>query len=352
VPNSFPFDHGGLAADPDAAAMAARWLARHDRGLTAAEAAEFAQWRAAAAAHGQEFDRIAGTWAAAEGLKADGELVALALRLDLETLELKRQARIRRRRQAWTGALAAAASVAIAWAVWWRAPETPRPTMAAAVEVVPATVRRVALADGSVAEVRGNSEVVPQFTATERRVRLVRGEAHFVVSKDAARPFVVEAGGLAVRAVGTAFNVRLDEAAIEVTVTEGKITLHETARVSADAPTLVAGQRVVVELIASGGVALARASIDGITPAEVDRTLAWQGTRLLLNRATLAEAVEAFNQHGAVRLEIGDATLRSRQLSGTFGVANAEALVRLLEQAAEVRVERRADGVVVLRAAR
>ena len=61
-----------------------------------------------------------------------------------------------------------------------------------------------ALDDGTVVELNGGAEIEVQFTAAERRLRLVRGEAHFQVAKNPLRPFVVEAGGVAVRAVGTA----------------------------------------------------------------------------------------------------------------------------------------------------
>ncbi len=50
-------------------------------------------------------------------------------------------------------------------------------------------------------------------------MKLEAGEAHFAVAPDAARPFVVRVGGVAVRAVGTAFNVRYAaDGAVEVTV--------------------------------------------------------------------------------------------------------------------------------------
>lgn len=61
---------------------------------------------------------------------------------------------------------------------------------------------------------------------SERRVALQRGEAHFEVHHDPARPFVVQAGGSSIEAVGTAFNVYLrDESKLEVLVTEGRVLI-------------------------------------------------------------------------------------------------------------------------------
>jgi transmembrane sensor len=95
------------------------------------------------------------------------------------------------------------------------------------------------------------------FTDAERRVRLAGGEAHFVVAKNEAWPFVVEAAGVAVRAVGTAFAVRVDGAQVDVLVTEGRVRVEQPAvtgqtRVDAapDSPIVAASHRAVVSLAA------------------------------------------------------------------------------------------------------
>ena len=75
-------------------------------------------------------------------------------------------------------------------------------------------------------ELNAGGEVSEHFTTAERRVRLVRGEAHFTVTKDAARPFVVEAGAVRLRALGTAFNVRFEPSAVEVLVTHGRVQVE------------------------------------------------------------------------------------------------------------------------------
>ena len=117
----------------------------------------------------------------------------------------------------WRWPLAAAAAVALSVATYHFG------TLSAPQPVGPAT--RV-LADGTVVELNDTAVIVADYTATERRVRLERGEAHFTVTKDATRPFTVMAAGVAVRAVGTAFNVRLVDAAVEVLVTEGQVRLQ------------------------------------------------------------------------------------------------------------------------------
>ena len=84
------------------------------------------------------------------------------------------------------------------------------------------------LADRAAAELNGPALIGPDYSVSERHGRLERGEAHCMVTKDPARPCTVTAGGVTVRAVGTAFNVRLVGAAVEVLVPEGQVRLLPT----------------------------------------------------------------------------------------------------------------------------
>ncbi|MGH7956064.1 MAG: iron-containing alcohol dehydrogenase, partial [Opitutaceae bacterium] len=76
---------------------------------------------------------------------------------------------------------------------------------------------------GSVVELNVDADILVDFSPVRRAVRLVRGEAHFTVATDAARPFVVSAGGVEVRAVGTGFAVHFAPQEIAVLVTEGQV---------------------------------------------------------------------------------------------------------------------------------
>jgi ferric-dicitrate binding protein FerR (iron transport regulator) len=84
------------------------------------------------------------------------------------------------------------------------------------------------LPDGTRVELNAGTEFVVEFTPGVRAVRLVRGEALFAVPKNPARPFVVGAGAVSVRAVGTAFAVRHGAAVVGVLVTEGRIAVERT----------------------------------------------------------------------------------------------------------------------------
>ncbi len=65
----------------------------------------------------------------------------------------------------------------------------------------------------------------------ENRMLKLRGEAYFVVEKDSNRPFIIQLDKAEVKVLGTAFNVKAYKKlnAIEVTVSEGKVSLYDKA---------------------------------------------------------------------------------------------------------------------------
>lgn len=335
-----------MKPEPDNSAeiaeAAARWLARHDRGLTAEETREFEHWLAADARHRAEWRSLDESWQALDALPGCGELAAEAARLDRET---------RRRlwfRRAFVGVTAAAAALALGFVVFrtgWFSRSAPAdaPTI---VRVAP-DVHRQTLADGSIVEARGDAVVAADFSPATRRVRLERGEAFFTVAHDTARPFIVEVDGVAVRAVGTAFVVRRDSAGVDVLVTEGRVRVGApTPAVLEAAPLVEAGSAARVDT-ANGGGAVERRAVE---PGEMERALVWRSPVLEFSRAPLDEVLAAFREYAPHRVKLGDSALRRRTLTGIFQADNIEGFLRLASTF-DLRVERAADGDIVLLAA-
>ncbi|MGH7958663.1 MAG: FecR family protein, partial [Opitutaceae bacterium] len=207
---------------------AAEWHTRIDAGLTAGEQEQFERWLEADARHPEVFGEMNATWALLDhgaalspgqmGVTATGRALTL---VDGVTASERRPARGRMIRR-FALPLAAAACIAIGAVALFRAPSEPV-TFAEVAASGEGVFKRVNLPDGSVARLNASTGIAVDFRRRERHVRLLRGEAHFTVARDAARPFVVEASGLAVRAVGTAFTVSTRAGAVEVLVTEGKV---------------------------------------------------------------------------------------------------------------------------------
>ncbi|MDR0902830.1 MAG: FecR domain-containing protein [Opitutaceae bacterium] len=225
-----------MSARPDIEAIsaaAARWVVRRNAGLSGPESGRLAQWLAADPRHRAAFEHYSRTWSAFEGPEREDAQGAVIRRIG---------ARVKHRRQRRArGALAAAAACAVvvfAFAATLRfqhgadgAPPANQPASRVAV-VQP---ERRTLEDGSVVDIMRGAVIDVRYDDTTRRVVLTGGEAHFQVAKGQPRPFVVEAGGMVARAVGTMFIVRHDAEQVEVLVTEGRVAVEKTPSPATDA---------------------------------------------------------------------------------------------------------------------
>jgi transmembrane sensor len=331
--------------------QAALWLARRDRGLSAEEQDAYMQWLTADPRHAEELARHAAAfqrmmrlyeWQPGQSSDPNPDLFAP-----------RRPWKIR----FWWLSVAAAAMLAISAAIFWSrlAPSTSTPSSYLRLN------ESKVLPDGSIVELKDGSAIELMFSSEVRGVRL-KGEAHFTVAKSA-KPFVVEAGNVAVRAVGTAFNVRLDQNEVDVLVTEGRVHVNRAAAatspitepdaadgLSAVAATavpagavLTAGQRATVSMTGDE-----RPRVSDATPAEIERVLSWQAPRLQFSETPLAVAISEFNQRNRTRLVLGEPELADIPIGGTFRVDNVEGFIRLLEVTLDIRAETRAGGKIIL----
>jgi transmembrane sensor len=285
--------------------LALRWVVVCDRDPAAAAAPEFAAWLAEDPRHRELFEEFGG-------------VVAVMRR----TPELQ-PAGVRSPRRSWRPALlggAAAAAVVLGYFGWWR-PSFYRGSHDTRIGIV----RRVGLPDGSVVELNSDSALAADFSPGERHLRLAKGEAEFYVAKNPRRPFIVEAGGVSVRAVGTAFDVRLRPGAVEVLVTEGKV---QVGAAGGGTPTPVAaGQRISVAL----GALAAGPKVLAVDRQVAHRLLSWQAGRLDFVDATLGEMVGEFNRYNRHQLVIADPVLAAQRFGGTFRLDDPAAFVRMLQ---------------------
>ena len=183
-------------------------------------------------------------------------------------------------------------------------------------------VRRIALIDGSTMILNTDSEVQVHLTKAQRDIHLLRGEALFEVAHDKSRPFIVQASDTAVRAVGTAFAVRLESAQVDVTVTEGVV------EVSGRPPTSGSGQVasppsgfITRRLAANERVVITRAAqpeLESVAVAELNRRLAWREGMVSFDGESLQTAVAEINRHNRRQIVIDDPVLAGRPVVGVF----------------------------------
>jgi transmembrane sensor len=271
--------------------QAALWIARLDAGeLPKEQEKALERWLASDSRHRGAFLRAQAAWHMfdrASVLPNPGENIAGVVS--------------RRRMLAVSGAAAAAAVGTGGSLYLWRS--------AAAIETPVGEMRRVALKDGSIATVNTNSLLEVALKHDVRVLTIEKGEAWFDVAKDRARPFVVAAGKVRVRAVGTAFSVRRRDDGADVLVTEGMVETW-TMDAPKDRKHVKAGSLVFVSDVAGPSQVI-------VAAAQVDRALAWRNGQIALDGETLESAANEFNRYNTRRLTI-DPALEERRFVGWF----------------------------------
>jgi transmembrane sensor len=316
----------------DIEAEAAEWLIRLERDQSDTTRAEFEAWIAADPRNRATFLRVGHAWSHADIMK---KLRPLDGQVDEGVLEKFGQpaSSVSSPAKKRSPGLAVAASVlllAVGGVTWlfvtragWQVYKTDL-----------GGFQRVALEDGSTALLNTTSEIRVKLTSKRRRIELTRGEALFTVARDTSRPFDVEAADTVVRAVGTAFSIRLrDQKQVDVIVTEGRVAIDppdDSLDSKLPQPvalptlsTLIAGETVTVKA--------RHLQVQKIAHEDVTRRLAWTQGRLWFDRVTLAEAVSEFNRYNRRQLVIDDPTIANLHIGGAFDATDLDSFVTALQ---------------------
>lgn len=117
------------------------------------------------------------------------------------------------------------------WWYWSALSAQKREALAQEVKTPRGSQSYFTLADGTEVWLNSNSKITygEDFNHSSRTVRLT-GEAYFKVAKDEEMPFIIEAGGLKVKVLGTVFNIRSypDEQNTETTLISGSVAITLT----------------------------------------------------------------------------------------------------------------------------
>ncbi|MDC0000573.1 FecR domain-containing protein [Porticoccaceae bacterium] len=222
--------------------------------------------------------------------------------------------------------------------------------------------RTLILKDQSRIQMDTNSKVRIAYSEGIREIYLEQGKAHFDVAKNPDRPFDVYAAGGLVRAVGTAFSVFINNAAVRVTVDEGRVNL---ARVETSQENLMAPTSTVPSVAPSatarshsqskstdipskvflsvdkGQSALFdqhQQALTQLADNELSQELAWRRGLLIFIGEPLDQVVNEVSRYTATKIEISDPELGKLLIGGRFRTGELEALLDVLEAGFGVQV--------------
>lgn len=191
-----------------------------------------------------------------------------------------------------------------------------------------AELRDLDLPDGSRVTLGPGSVLRAVMTPGERGVELADGIAFFTVRPDPDRPFVVDAGPVRVRVLGTAFELRRGGARATVAVQHGAVRVQAAG--AATPATLRAGEW----LSADGEGAVARGA------ASLDRIAAWRDRMLVVDQRPIAEVAAELGRWHHGRILVLDEAFGRRPVSGVFDLDQPEAALRALVRPYGGRVRR------------
>lgn len=327
---SKPFDARALEQIDSVEASAAAYfsLLRSSR-ATPQDYSDFESWHARDEAHRIAWARVQREWDEAGAMRTDPRILAVR----------ERALANRRARRAWRRPAVAAvfALLAVAGTLAYQRSDW---FAGAPVEVAEADSGRVIstgigqqmtfrMIDGSTVTANTASNLSVNETETRRNTTLRQGEAFFEVAKNPQKPFTVEAGGVTVTALGTAFAVRETGGAIAVTLVHGQVRVDMPAANGAPA------QSAVLE---PGHELVWQAGHYRMRAVDAERQLGWRTGMIHFDRQPLESAVAEINRYSPQQIVIASPALSARPISGSFHVGVTRGFLQGVEMAGIARV--------------
>lgn len=234
----------------------------------------------------------------------------------------------------WGGVAASAAAAALMLAVV----PLPWQNQSVQIETVLGEIRQVPLEDGSIAAVNTDSKLLVALQPEVRNVVLERGEAWFQVAKDAERPFVVVAGDIRVRAVGTAFAVHKGAKGVDVRVTEGVVEIWRE------------GDEALKKRVGAGGqLYIGEQGVAKALPSDepMDRALSWRDGQLIFDGDTLAQAAEKFNRYNDVKIIVQGDEIAQSKIVGRFRTNEVRSFARAVSALLDARIDEENNNITI-----
>lgn len=223
------------------------------------------------------------------------------------------------------------------------------------------------LQDGSQIQLNTNSLIEVNYSAKQRLLTLVRGEARFDVAKDVNRPFTVIVGEKSFTALGTIFNVQKNNnKAMELVVTEGKVLITKaTTKVNDIKETLLQAHKVKepsalnATLVVSGEKAIiaehtapsSTTPIEKVSLDQIHRDLAWQQGMLIFEGEPLSIALAEVSRYTSSTFEIVDSELANIHVAGYFKAGDIEGLLASLQSNFDINFSKKSNGTILLKSA-
>ena len=202
------------------------------------------------------------------------------------------------------------------------------------------------LPDGSVLSLTGGAVVTMQYSTMERNLTLLHGELNIDVVPDTERPLSVFAGERKIQAVGTSFNVYLNERQVELIVAEGKVKVSQDDIETAESEAALSQENMESEqpaeqvqfvtggyqLILPKDVAVTSVEPSQVEAQQIETLTAWQRGLVTFDQVPISQAIAAIQRYSGITFVVPDALLqRDPEIVARFDLSDISSMVQILE---------------------
>lgn len=210
-------------------------------------------------------------------------------------------------------------------------------------ETATGQIRNVVLPDGSVVGLNTRTELEWVGSPSDRRVRLIRGEAYFQVVHDPSRPFRILLAHSQVQVLGTRFDVyQMADGDVRVSVISGTVGVEGLEKGPSSEPSwsrrLISGQQI--EYSPVGLVA-------DVHKVVVPNVIRWRQGMLETQGEPLSAFVSDLSRYTTERIVIADPRAAMQRVGGAFSIRHINGTLDRLSRIAPVTVTHE-DGEVIL----
>jgi transmembrane sensor len=194
-------------------------------------------------------------------------------------------------------------------------------------------ITKVALPDGSNVWLNHSSSLrYPAIFQRDSRGVELKGEGYFEVVHNSEKPFIVTAGAIDVKVLGTAFNVMAypDEDRIETLLIEGCVELQRAGPY---------GRTISLVKMKPTDLAIFQKSKNEFSISTIadDRYISWKDGELIFNEEPLREVTKKLSRWFNVDIQINDPRLHELTYTGTFINETLPQVMELMSMISPVR---------------
>lgn len=199
-------------------------------------------------------------------------------------------------------------------------------------------VDSVQLSDGSRVSLDGNTVIKypGEFSGSQRKIYLEKGNAFFSVAHDKEHPFIVQLGESNVTVLGTQFTIRADVQQIYVSVRTGSVMFESGTKNTSSV--LTAGKGVVYNKVTETLTAV------DVTNKNAD---AWLTHELNFKDASLRDVINSLEQYYKVTITLHDSIANFKKFNARFRDNGLQEVLDVLEATYPIKIERDRNEIII-----